>query len=166
MAEKLEHKVAIVTAGGSGIGAATVRRFAREGAAVVIADLSGSRAEQVRAEVAGAGGRAAAIKMDVADPQAVEAAVKRLGVVLCAVVLVGCDTAATPTTPFSRSATPAVPITPVGPSATLTLGANATLTVTPGGASSTRCRAAVAAGYGPGLTTLRVSRRPAWSGLP
>jgi meso-butanediol dehydrogenase/(S,S)-butanediol dehydrogenase/diacetyl reductase len=76
MAGKLEHKVAIVTAGGSGIGAATVRRFAREGAAVVIADLSGSRAEQVRAEVAGMGGHAVALKMDVADPQAVEATVK------------------------------------------------------------------------------------------
>jgi len=76
MAGKLENRVAVVTAGGSGIGAATVRRFAREGAAVVIADLSGSRAEQVRAEVAGTGGQAAAIKMDVADPQAVEATVK------------------------------------------------------------------------------------------
>ncbi len=76
MAGKLVQKVAIVTAGGSGIGAATVRRFAHEGAAVVIADLSGSRAEQVRAEVAAAGGRAVVIKMDVADPQAVEATIK------------------------------------------------------------------------------------------
>src|SRR5262245_44962756 len=76
MAGKLEQKVAVVTAGGSGIGAATVLRFAREGAAVVIADLSGSRAEQIRAEVTGAGARAAAIKMDVADPQAVEATIK------------------------------------------------------------------------------------------
>jgi len=76
MAGRLENKVAVVTAGGSGIGAATVRRFAREGAAVVIADLSGSRAEQVRAEVAATGSRAAAIKMDVADPQAVEATIK------------------------------------------------------------------------------------------
>jgi meso-butanediol dehydrogenase/(S,S)-butanediol dehydrogenase/diacetyl reductase len=76
MAGKLENKVAIVTAGGSGIGAATVRRFAREGAAVVIADLSGSRAEQVRSEVAAAGGRAVTIKMDVADPQAIEATIK------------------------------------------------------------------------------------------
>jgi meso-butanediol dehydrogenase / (S,S)-butanediol dehydrogenase / diacetyl reductase len=73
---KLENKVAVVTAGGSGIGAATVRRFAREGAAVVIADLSGSRAEQVRGEVAAGGGRALAMKMDVADPQAVEATIK------------------------------------------------------------------------------------------
>jgi meso-butanediol dehydrogenase / (S,S)-butanediol dehydrogenase / diacetyl reductase len=76
MAEKLDGKVAIVTAGGSGIGAATVRRFIREGAAVVIADLSGSRAEQVRAEVVSTGGRAAALKMDVADPQAVAATIK------------------------------------------------------------------------------------------
>jgi meso-butanediol dehydrogenase / (S,S)-butanediol dehydrogenase / diacetyl reductase len=76
MAGKLEEKVAIVTAGGSGIGAATVRRFAHEGAAVVIADLSGSRAEQIRSEVAATGGRAAVIKMDVADPQAVEATIK------------------------------------------------------------------------------------------
>jgi NAD(P)-dependent dehydrogenase (short-subunit alcohol dehydrogenase family) len=76
MAGKLENKVAVVTAGGSGIGAATVRRFAREGAAVVIADLSGSRAEQVRSEVAAAGGRAVTIKMDVADPQAIEATIK------------------------------------------------------------------------------------------
>jgi meso-butanediol dehydrogenase/(S,S)-butanediol dehydrogenase/diacetyl reductase len=76
MAGKLEQKVAIVTAGGSGIGAATVRRFAREGAAVVIADLSGTRAEQVRAEVVATGARAAAFKMDVADPQAVEATIK------------------------------------------------------------------------------------------
>ena len=76
MAGKIDNKVAIVTAGGSGIGAATVRRLAREGAAVVVADLSGTRAEQLRAEVSGMGGRAAAIKMDVADPQAIEATVK------------------------------------------------------------------------------------------
>lgn len=76
MAGKLDGKVAIVTAGGSGIGAATVRRFVREGATVVIADLSGSRAEQVRSEVVSNGGRAAALKMDVADPQAIEATIK------------------------------------------------------------------------------------------
>lgn len=76
MAGKLENKVAVVTAGGSGIGAATVRRFAREGAAIVVADLSGTRAEQLRAEVSAMGGRAAAIKMDVADPQAIEATIK------------------------------------------------------------------------------------------
>jgi NAD(P)-dependent dehydrogenase (short-subunit alcohol dehydrogenase family) len=41
---KLKDKVAIVTGGASGIGEATVREFAREGAKVVIADLSGAGA--------------------------------------------------------------------------------------------------------------------------
>src|SRR5262249_2530903 len=57
-------QVAIVTAGGSGIGAATARRFAGEGAAVVVADLSGTRAEAVASSITAAGRRAAAIKMD------------------------------------------------------------------------------------------------------
>jgi meso-butanediol dehydrogenase/(S,S)-butanediol dehydrogenase/diacetyl reductase len=76
MAGKLDGKVAIVTAGGAGIGAATARRFAAEGAAVVVADLSGTRAEQVRGEIVAAGGRAAAIKIDASDPAAFEAAVR------------------------------------------------------------------------------------------
>jgi meso-butanediol dehydrogenase/(S,S)-butanediol dehydrogenase/diacetyl reductase len=76
MAGKLEGKVAIVTAGGSGIGAATVRRFAREGAAVVLADLSGTRAEKIAGEVKATGGRAVCIKMDAADPEGVQAAIK------------------------------------------------------------------------------------------
>jgi meso-butanediol dehydrogenase/(S,S)-butanediol dehydrogenase/diacetyl reductase len=76
MAGKLDGKVAIVTAGGAGIGAATARRFAAEGAAVVVADLSGTRAEQVRGEIAAGGGRAAAIKIDASDPAAIEAAVR------------------------------------------------------------------------------------------
>jgi NAD(P)-dependent dehydrogenase (short-subunit alcohol dehydrogenase family) len=76
MAGKLDGKVAIVTAGGAGIGAATVRRFAREGAAVVIADLSGTRAQAVTAEVKSAGGRAVWIKMDASDPEAIQATIK------------------------------------------------------------------------------------------
>jgi meso-butanediol dehydrogenase/(S,S)-butanediol dehydrogenase/diacetyl reductase len=76
MAGKLEGRVAVVTAGGSGIGAATVRRFAREGAAVVIADLSGKRAEQVATEVNASGGRARFIKMDASDAEGVQAAIK------------------------------------------------------------------------------------------
>ena len=39
MAGRLEGKVAVVTGGCSGIGLATVRRFAQEGATVVVADL-------------------------------------------------------------------------------------------------------------------------------
>jgi meso-butanediol dehydrogenase/(S,S)-butanediol dehydrogenase/diacetyl reductase len=76
MAGKLDGRVAIITAGGAGIGAATARRFAQEGASVVIADLSGTRAEQVTAAIRGSGGKAVCIKMDAADPEGVQATIK------------------------------------------------------------------------------------------
>jgi NAD(P)-dependent dehydrogenase (short-subunit alcohol dehydrogenase family) len=56
---KTEGKVAIVTAGGAGIGAATARRFAREKALVLIADLSGTRAREVAGTISQDGGDAA-----------------------------------------------------------------------------------------------------------
>lgn len=76
MSGKLDGKVAIVTAGGSGIGAATARRFAQEGASVVVADLSGKRAEEVTATITASGGKAVCIKMDAADPEGVQATIK------------------------------------------------------------------------------------------
>src|SRR3989441_2552433 len=76
MAGKLDGRVAIVTAGGAGIGAATARRFVQEGASVVIADLSGKRAEEVTAGIKASGGRAVCIKMDAADPEGVQATIK------------------------------------------------------------------------------------------
>ena len=72
MPGRFAGQVAIVTAGGSGIGAATARRFAGEGAAVVVADLSGTRAEAVVSGIETGGGRAAAIKMDAANEDAVQ----------------------------------------------------------------------------------------------
>jgi NAD(P)-dependent dehydrogenase (short-subunit alcohol dehydrogenase family) len=63
---RLEDKVAIVTGGGSGIGRATCRLFAREGAAVVVADRRGDAAADVAAELAAAGGRSLALAVDVA----------------------------------------------------------------------------------------------------
>ncbi len=75
MASKLAGRVAVVTAAGSGIGAATARMLAQDGAAVVVADLSGRRAEAVAGEIAAAGGRVAWLKMDAADPAGVQAAV-------------------------------------------------------------------------------------------
>jgi len=50
---RLDGKRALVTGGGSGIGRATCRRFAAEGATVVVADLVGERAEEVGAEIGG-----------------------------------------------------------------------------------------------------------------
>jgi NAD(P)-dependent dehydrogenase (short-subunit alcohol dehydrogenase family) len=53
MAGRLDGRVAVVTGGCSGIGLATVRRFAGEGANVVIGDLDDDRGEEVAKEVGG-----------------------------------------------------------------------------------------------------------------
>ena len=55
---KLREKRAIVTGGGRGIGRAIARRFAAEGAHVLLADIDGERAASAAAEIAEAGGRA------------------------------------------------------------------------------------------------------------
>ena len=54
MAGRLDGRVAVVTGGCSGIGLATVRRFAEEGATVVIGDLDDAAGERVAEEVGGA----------------------------------------------------------------------------------------------------------------
>jgi NAD(P)-dependent dehydrogenase (short-subunit alcohol dehydrogenase family) len=76
MSERFKSRTVVVTAAGSGIGAATARGFAREGARVVVADLSGKRAKETAAGIAAAGGQAVWIKMDAAEPGAVQATVQ------------------------------------------------------------------------------------------
>jgi NAD(P)-dependent dehydrogenase (short-subunit alcohol dehydrogenase family) len=70
-AARFAGRQVIVTGGGSGIGEATCRLFAAEGAAVTVLDRDGASAERVAHEV---GGRAVAC--DVRDPEAVETAVR------------------------------------------------------------------------------------------
>ena len=72
---KLEGKVALVTGAGSGIGAATAVRFAQDGARVVCCDVNVDNAENVVAEIKGAGGEAIAVKVDVSQKDQVDAAV-------------------------------------------------------------------------------------------
>jgi NAD(P)-dependent dehydrogenase (short-subunit alcohol dehydrogenase family) len=72
---RLAGCVALVTGGGGEIGSAICRRFAQEGASVVVADLERTKAEEAAREIIAAGGRAVAILADVADPTSAEAAV-------------------------------------------------------------------------------------------
>jgi NAD(P)-dependent dehydrogenase (short-subunit alcohol dehydrogenase family) len=72
---RLAGKVAIVTGSASGIGAATVRRFAAEGAAVAVADLNLEGAEKVAASIEEVGGTAAAFAFDLGDEASVQAMV-------------------------------------------------------------------------------------------
>jgi NAD(P)-dependent dehydrogenase (short-subunit alcohol dehydrogenase family) len=73
---RFSGRVAIVTGAGGGIGAATARALARDGAAVTIADIDGDRAEAVAEEIVGAGGTARAQLVDVSDAEQVEAMVQ------------------------------------------------------------------------------------------
>jgi NAD(P)-dependent dehydrogenase (short-subunit alcohol dehydrogenase family) len=71
----LKDKVAVITGAGSGVGRASARRFAEEGAAVVCADIDLDRAKETVAQIESAGGRAAAERCDVAQDADVAALV-------------------------------------------------------------------------------------------
>ena len=72
---RLDGKVAIITGGASGMGAEECRIFAREGAKVVIADVSEDLGRQVEAEIAESGGDAVFMNLDVTREDAWDAAV-------------------------------------------------------------------------------------------
>ena len=71
---RLEGKVAMVTGAASGIGRATARTLAREGAAVMCADINTEGAQETADAIAADGGTAAIVQLDVTDEAAVQAA--------------------------------------------------------------------------------------------
>ena len=70
MSQRLKDKVALVTGAGSGIGEAIAKRFAEEGAVVVVTDINAEGAQRVAADIAATGGKAEAHTQDVTDEAA------------------------------------------------------------------------------------------------
>ena len=70
---QFDDKVAIVTGAGGGIGQAYAEALAREGAAVVVADINTEGADRVAAGITGEGGSAIAVRVDVSDPESAAA---------------------------------------------------------------------------------------------
>jgi len=71
------EKVAIVTGAGGGIGQAYAEALAREGAAVVVADINTEGADRVAAGIVAEGGTAIAVTVDVSDPESAGAMADR-----------------------------------------------------------------------------------------
>jgi 3-oxoacyl-[acyl-carrier protein] reductase len=74
---KLEGRVAVVTGGGSGIGAAAALAFAREGAHVVVTDLNEAGAKATLEQIERAGGQGLALRADVTQAADNQALVER-----------------------------------------------------------------------------------------
>ena len=74
---RLSRKVALISGGARGQGAAEARLFAREGAAVVIGDLREEEGRSLEAEIVQSGGRALFVRLNVASEKDWQAAVAR-----------------------------------------------------------------------------------------
>jgi len=72
----LQDKVAIVTGGANGIGAAICKRLADEGAKVMVADIDGAKAQAYADELTRAGATAQGTRVDVTDEASVQALVQ------------------------------------------------------------------------------------------
>jgi len=77
MPDRLMNKIALITGGSSGIGAAAARLFAAEGAKVVVADINSEGGENVVEAIRQAGGDANFVRTDVSKAEDVEAMVAR-----------------------------------------------------------------------------------------
>jgi NAD(P)-dependent dehydrogenase (short-subunit alcohol dehydrogenase family) len=75
---RLENRIALVTAGGSGMGRAACLRFAEEGAHLVVTDLDETAAKETVSLIEAAGGSGAAYALDVSDTHAVAEAADRV----------------------------------------------------------------------------------------
>lgn len=78
MNQATQRRIAVVTGGAVGIGAAICERLAREGAMVIVADIDDVRAARTADRLCEGGGAAAALHLDVGSPDSIQAAFGRL----------------------------------------------------------------------------------------
>ena len=69
---RFKGKIAIVTGAGQGIGEAYAKALAREGAAIVVADINGEKGRAIAAEINSGGGRATFVETDVSSPESAD----------------------------------------------------------------------------------------------
>lgn len=75
---RLNGKIAIVTGASRGIGRATAKLFAAEGARVVVLSRTAEHIDRVVADIQAAGGTALGVACDIADPAQIDAAVEQV----------------------------------------------------------------------------------------
>lgn len=76
---RLDGRIALITAAGSGMGRASAERFAGEGAHVVVSDIDEAAAKEVTEAITAAGGSATAIACDVGDTDQIKAMIEAVG---------------------------------------------------------------------------------------
>ena len=74
---RLDGKVAVITGAGTGIGRATAKLFAQEGAKVVVAEINAQSGEQTAQLITQAGGQVIAIRTDVTEPESIQATIDK-----------------------------------------------------------------------------------------
>ena len=75
---RFNGKIAIVTGAGQGIGEAYAKALAREGAAVVVADINSEKGRAIAAEITSGGGRAIFVETDVSSPESADELAARM----------------------------------------------------------------------------------------